>query len=179
VTDPGFGDGGILSAWSIEFQPLCSITCPANVGPIPSTAPLCGANVVIPAPTLSGANCGCIYGTTPIQGANTVLNFTANSLIATPFSVSGLSPLNAANFGTCGLPATVTIPITFAGDFDAAGIENGVITTVGETPALINTTLSNSPGQCTPPGTFNLVVPVATYNAWVADGTINFQLNAD
>jgi subtilisin-like proprotein convertase family protein len=178
VTDPGFGDGGILSAWSIEFSPLCSITCPANVGPIPSTAPLCGANVVIPAPTLSGANCGCIYGTTPIQGASTPLNFVANSVVVTPFSVSGLSPLNAANFGTCGLPATVTIPITFAGDFDF-GAEAGVITTVGEVPALPNTTMPNSPGQCTPPGTFNLTVPVATYNAWVADGTINFQLNAN
>ena len=142
----------------------CTITCPADIT-VDNSPGLCGANVNVPDPIISGPCQGVPINIQNIQGPMTAYNF-GPALLNTPTTVSGAIPAPAG-------PVQVTAD--FNGDHDIAGLENFRLE--GPDGSLI---IDVNAGQCQN-GSATVDVPVSTYNGWITTfgSNLTFLLRAN
>lgn len=115
---------------------------------------------------------GC-YVPSTIDGDVTPLNFNALGMTTTNFTITGVAPIPVSI--TC--ITEVPIRVHMIADIAGAGFEQSNI--LGEDGVILGQN-ANSTGDCAAVGgtvTFN--IPVATYNLWAADGTINLSIDED
>jgi len=167
-----FDQGGGALAFTLPGGTQCLMcsTCADDIT-VNNDPGECGATLPIEYPIISpDCTLDGITACTTIDGPTTPLNF-SGTLIATPFSVSGVGTVPTS--ATC--VNEICFTITHTGDFDFSPIEDGVILDEnGQFFGITNT----AAGQCAT-GEAVICVPVSTYNGYAADGVINFTLQAN
>lgn len=166
---PGAGD----LMFSFSTACISGVTCPDDI--TASTEPgVCEATVTIPDPALDPGfvALGSPSNFVTVDGPQTPLNFVPLGLTNTPFNIPNVMPVPpAANCAT-----EVCFTFSFNGDFGFPAIENPRV--LDENNVSIGR-LDTGTGDCTGPFTKVICVPVADYNSYAANGTVNFVLEQD
>lgn len=151
----------------VEDNEAPSLVCPSDI--IQGVgADSCGASIVLPLPLSANDNCRAysLFDQVLPNNANDALlafeydpNLT--DFVASPkvFTFSGV----AAN-----AYSDVSLTLDFQGDFNS---NSAIFNVLGDDGSILATS-NIGDADCNTPGQINITIPLATYNQWAADGTI-------
>ncbi len=175
ICDDAGGDSGQLLSFSITFTEIsCEfVGLPGDIT-LSAEAAVCGANVTLPIPSLTGMSCA------GIPDPNSIVNLgpvTENLNIA-PFN-PGQTTLGVTNFTIGGAvanaPAGTMVSITGNWNSDNSfGTENPTFSLEGT--LIGNLTTGGADCQA---NDFEYMISAADYNAAAADGNLDFTVGAD
>ncbi len=166
VTDRFGGDVGSFDSWSLAFgasDPNCCQLFGCDDFVLDNTPGLCEA-IFTPPPVTSN----CVILERPTQVVQQCGAAAALAGQTQAFTITGPFPTP----GPCVTDATVTICVT--ADMNGAGFELATVTAEGFTIGTFDGTAGDCAESCE-----DFTIPLAVYNALIADGTINLSATFD